>query len=506
MRTLPLIFTIIAGVCVFNGKIYAQQSFDEFNAKRQERFDKYKEKKAKDFAEFRRKRNEEFAKYLRNKWVDKNPEPLTPVPKDDTLPPVIVPEEDVATIPDNPVPIVIQDVIDVPIAEPQPQPVEPIEEIPNPISEPIEPSVTFTFFGTSDEVRFDIKNVMRLDVLNENAISEAWEILSGDSYTNLVHDCLVLRDKYSLCDWAYLEMLNRMAESIYGGPSNEATLLLAYVYCQSGYQMRMAIDMQKLHLLIGSRHQIFELSYFNIDGTFYYPYLPNGDKISKCVQICGASYPNEKPMSLMIPSSQEFDINYTDERVISSKRYPSASATIKANLNLMSFYSTYPTSMLDGNIMTRWAMYANTPMARDVAEQLYPQLRRVIEGKSQLEAVNILLNWVQTGFEYEYDDKIWGRDRAFFAEESLKYPYCDCEDRSILFTRLLRDILDMKCILVFYPGHLATAVKFDEPVKGDYILLNNNRYTICDPTYIGAPVGLTMPDMNNQSAQVILLK
>ena len=98
-----------------------------------------------------------------------------------------------------------------------------------------------------------------------------------------------------------------------------------------------------------------------------------------------------------------------------------------------------------------------------------------------------------------------GHDRAFFAEETLYYPYCDCEDRAILFTRLVRDLLGLKCILVYYPGHLASAVCLKQQVNGDYILLDGDVYTICDPTYIGAPVGITMPEMDNRSAKVIKL-
>lgn len=113
--------------------------------------------------------------------------------------------------------------------------------------------------------------------------------------------------------------------------------------------------------------------------------------------------------------------------------------------------------------------------------------------KSQYEAVSRLLNFVQTAFVYEYDDKVWGCDRAFFADETLYYPYCDCEDRSILFSRLVRDLLGLKVVLIYYPGHLATAVCFTENVNGDYISMNGKRYTICDPTYIGAPIGATMP-------------
>ncbi len=107
---------------------------------------------------------------------------------------------------------------------------------------------------------------------------------------------------------------------------------------------------------------------------------------------------------------------------------------------------------------------------------------------------------MQTAFVYEYDDKVWGGDRAFFAEESLHYPYCDCEDRSILFTRLVRDLIGLKCVLVYYPGHLASAVQFTDSE------VNGGKFIIADPTYIGATVGATMPDMDNASAKVILLQ
>ena len=115
------------------------------------------------------------------------------------------------------------------------------------------------------------------------------------------------------------------------------------------------------------------------------------------------------------------------------------------------------------------------------------------------------MHWVQTAFVYEYDDKVWGDDRAFFAEETLYYPYCDCEDRSILYSKLIRDLLGLNVLLVYYPGHLATAVEFDTEVKGDAIVLDGRRFVVCDPTYIGAPVGLTMPEMDNRTAKVILL-
>lgn len=504
-KTLLLVgvFSVIPSLILFAQE---RETFEEFNKKRQERFDAFKEQRRKEFEEFRRKRNEEFAKYMRGKWDAVDPKPVTPKPKDETIPPVVVPKDEPVPVNPEPKPVPIVEVVPVPELEPQPEPIDPIEEVPVTPVAPVQPSVSFTFFGTTDKVRFDKKNSIHLSSLNENAIADAWLKLSEESYTNLIHDCLELRKNYDLCDWAYLQMLRDVSESVCGKGTNESVLLMAYVYCQSGYQMRLAIDGQKLHLLVASKHHIFGLSYFNLDGTNFYPFLRDGDRINDRVYICAASYPQEKAMSLLIPKAQEFAVDYKGQRTIKSERYPNVAATIKVNQNLMSFYNTYPTSMLDENIMTRWAMYANTPLAKDVKDQLYPQLRPLVSGKSQLDAVNILLNWVQTGFEYEYDDKVWGGDRAFFAEESLNYPYCDCEDRSILFTRLVRDLLGLKCILVFYPGHLAAAVRFTDSVSGgDYIQLNGQRYIVSDPTYIGAPVGMTMPNMDNQTAKVILL-
>ena len=71
---------------------------------------------------------------------------------------------------------------------------------------------------------------------------------------------------------------------------------------------------------------------------------------------------------------------------------------------------------------------------------------------------------------------------------------------------MVRDLLGLKCILVYYPNHLACAVAFDQAVQGDYVVVGGRRFVIADPTYIGAPVGRTMPDMDNSSAQVIMLE
>ena len=306
-----------------------------------------------------------------------------------------------------------------------------------------------------------------------------------------------------LCDWAYLLLVQTIADQFCGAQTNEAALLAGYLYYQSGYKVRFGSVADRIYLLVASRHFIYDKESVIVDGERFYPLEDVGGNLS----ICRASFPKEQSLSLFIPQSPAFaETAAADERTIASHRYDGLECKVQVNKNLIDFYNTYPTSEVNGNFMTRWAMYANTPMEQKVQKQLYPILQEKIADLNEHDAANKLLNWVQTAFVYEYDDKVWGHDRAFFAEETLFYPYCDCEDRAILFTRIVRDLLGLKCILIYYPGHLASAVCFNQQVKGDYISLNGSKFVVCDPTYIGAPVGLTMPNMDNESANVIILE
>lgn len=459
-----------------------------------EAYDGFKQQAQNNYKDFRQKANKKYAAWMRKAWEWHQKIAPMPRPKDDMIPPVIYNKEEKQT---TPKPIPHDDVV--PTPEPQPQPIAPIREDDGDYR-----IVFFSFFGTEGHVRLPKGDSFQLKGKNEEAYAAAWEELSDERYNNLIRDCLVLRMEHQLCDWAYLMMLSAMSESICGKGTNEAVMMQAFVFCQSGYKIRLGFTKERdLRLLVKSEHIIFDLDGFKMeDSTFYLLQSIDDDGLN----ICDISYPEERPLSLWITQEQKFAERKTKERQL----VPYDSLIVvktQVNENLVSFYNTYPTSMIDEDIVSRWAIYANTPLSTCVKNKLYPQLRAIIQkADNKFMAASWLLYWVQTAFVYEYDDKVWGHDRAFFAEESLYYPYCDCEDRSILFSRLVRDLLGLDVILVFYPGHLATAVAFTDNVDGDYIELNGKHYIICDPTYIGAPVGSTMPDIDNKTAKIVLLR
>lgn len=462
----------------------------------EEEYDKFKQEAIGDYVDFRKKVNEEYAAFMQEAWKQYKVIPKVTLPKDDEQPPIdfngeqgennpidydgVIPHEDVAP-------------------RPQPKPIAPIPE-----NDQDQQYFTFSFYGTDMKVRFNPSLVVALMNADGKTLGEAWSKLSSDAYNNLIRDCLELRIRYKLCDWAYFKMLENFANAACGDGTNEAVMLQAYLYAQSGYKMRLAVtEHDKLLLMFNTNNMIFDLGGLKIDGEYYYSTtkLAEGEGLN----VCDVPFPNESPMSMTINNEPLLAVNLSDYRTVRAKGFPIETKS-RVNKNLIGFFNDYPTSYSDDNFMTRWRYYADTPLDTALKNELYPQLRKSIQGKDILTAANMLLNYVQTGFEYEYDDKVWGQDRAFFAEETLYYPYCDCEDRAILFSRLVRDLLCLNVVLVYYPGHMCAAVNFEDGAHGDYLTLDGKTYTISDPTYIGAPIGATMPGMDNKTAKVILLK
>jgi len=468
-------------------------------------FDDFRKKMHQDFQAFRKEILQNYADFVRNPWQEVKLEPAEEKPKDEQIKPYVIEEKDIKVKPNfdknggKPFTAPILSILPLPQPLPMPEPVAPIKE-----NRDVNQYRTFTFFGTEMKVRWSDDCTFRLKGTDENSIADAIELLSAEKYNNLLYDCMQLRSQYRLSDWAYYLMLKEAGTALCGKETNEATLLTAMLYSQSGYKMRLASVDTKLILMISTQFYLYGHSYYLIDGCTYY--LMDGNYTN--VSICPANFPKEQEMSLVMKESPLFTTNNSDAREIVSTYNPNIRANVSVNKNLLDFYATYPSSYFNNDFMTRWAMYANMEMQQDVREKLYPQLKALIEGKSQRDAAGCILRWIQTGFAYEYDDKVWGHDRAFFAEESLFYPYCDCEDRSILFTRLIRDLMGLKCILVYYPGHLASGVCFTENVDGDYIDVKGTRFTVCDPTIMGsgAPVGWTMRNMDNSTANVIILE
>jgi hypothetical protein len=128
------------------------------------------------------------------------------------------------------------------------------------------------------------------------------------------------------------------------------------------------------------------------------------------------------------------------------------------NKNSVAFCNAYP--------QTDFPVFFEARVPALAEQSLLAALGPLVSGRSEVEAVNLLLRFVQTAFDYQTDDDQFGREKYMFVEETLSYPHSDCEDRAILFSFLVRRLTGLEVVGLHYPGHLATAVLFNNAVRG----------------------------------------
>lgn len=523
----------------------SSQTFEEFAREQQRSFEDYRSTTEQAFAEYRDNVNREYSEMMRQSWVKVElqpavtklaiPKPPTPtfaydkieltkvhIPISNITEPTqtkpLAPPTPIITIPNEPKPIA-------PIEkEPtQPTPIKKLAEQPIPIKEELEPptpikeefkqptpikevateprsnvaTLQFTHYGTPCSIEIGSAKRFKLNGISENDVADAWSQLSTSKYDNIIIECVKYRNQAKLCDWAYLTYVKSLCDKFLGARNqDESTLMQMYILAQSGYKVRIAKGDGALCMMLPFDKKIYDIPYINIDGENYYLIAKRSKGGS--YSIFNQQLPNEQRISLHIETEPQFSVKYIKNRKLKSKEYPAAEADIEINQNLVDFYGDYPRS-------DDMSIYVKTSLSSQIKKSLYPKLRASIAAKSEVDAANTILNFVQTSLEYQTDDIQFGRERPLFADETLYYPYCDCEDRAILFSILVKELIGLDVVLLDYPDHIASAVCFSDGVQGDYFDIKGRQYTVCDPTYIGAKVGCSMDEYKDVEATVVML-
>lgn len=471
--------------------VFAQkQSFEQYKAEQQAKFAKYKSDKQKEFDAYRQKLNADYAAYMAKQWKVYKSYAAEKKPMDQDIPKPEVKEG--CTPPPN-TEIRYRLVITI-VPYEAPMPVVPFDTPPT----EDKPSYSFSFHGTPCKVH--LSNALKYTLPNatEQSAAGMWTHLSDPVYDAFVSDCLRLRDELQLNDWGYINLLQALTKSFYGNDSNEAILTQMYVLTQSGYSSRIASIDDKWVLLVPLQETMYSYSYIYLDNQKYYILAPKGYSCS--YKVFDRAFPEEKIASLRMNASPKLTYRAASSRTLSSRRYPGIRASVIGNLNLIDFYNEYPLS-------SKWDYYSAASLSDETKQSLYPVFKREIAGKSASVAANMLINFVQTAFDYKTDGDQFGYERPLFGDETLFYPYSDCEDRSILYSILVRELLGLDVVLLDYPDHIATAVNFpNDKTYGYYFILGNKKYTICDPTYIGADIGECMPRYEDVSPKIIRIQ
>jgi hypothetical protein len=463
--------------------------------------DEYQEwlkKQQSDYGQFEEQQDKEFLEFLNQEWKQADLEPAKPLytqPKPDVVPALRKEPPAESKVAGKPV--------RVPTTAP---PVAPVRPLPAP---PAQPAERFTatdklnFFGVPIEFRHAPVNARLGGAVSDQTIRDFWKNLSESRNEVIVEQALWWKKELRLNDWGYCLLLKGIADVLFPKQENESVLSTWFLLMRTGYDARVGYSGGRAYLLVPASTSLFGLPYFSFSGSSnrYYALTLGAEsaKLPESVYTYEGNYAGAaKLFDFSLNTLPRLGTRPVPKKIRFTFGQEIRAISVTVDPTLADFFRLYPQAPFD--------IYFSAPVSIPAAHDLIEGLTPLIKGKSEVEAVNILLRFVQTAFKYKTDQENFGREKPLFVDETLFYDGSDCEDRAVLFSFLVRSLTGLPVVGVNYPGHMATAVKFSTDAGGEVVQVGGVRYTICDPTYVFADAGRTMPEFRNKEPRIIAMK
>ena len=460
----------------------AQESYEEWLKKDQAQYNKFLSEDDKAFLDFLKKDWQEF---LTSQGI-----------KSDTKPkPVRIPEAKPQDRPQPPPADVLKKVKPLPVPPKMPLPAKPKPLIPKP-----KQNLLVQYYGRTVPFEKAEKVVLKIETpIKSEQVSKGWEQLASSKAVEYIPQLQAYKKQMKLNDWGYVVLIHNLSQKVFPASASQQNLFSWFLLLKSGYKAKVAFKDNAIFLLLPNENLIYENQYVTLDKRKYY-FVSFGSPLDLSGNVY--SYKGSYPKANTIPNMQLKAVPVIKDETGKKQlhftfRGKTYNFTVQFDKDIIDLFKNYP--------QTELKIYFEAPVSSQAGYSLLTALAPAVQGKSELEAVNFLLRFVQTAFKYETDDQQFGREKYLMPEETLYYPASDCEDRAILFSYLVKNLLGLKIIALDYPGHIATAVKFSSKINGDAVEYNGQRYIICDPTYINADAGMSMPEYKGVAPEVIKL-
>lgn len=363
-------------------------------------------------------------------------------------------------------------------------------------------AVDITFYGQTlsiDKVKpVEVKSVFNADV------STAWNKYKKRDVAPVLESLRSWSNNLGLNDWFVFQLVRNYVDVLLDNATPMDRMVLEhYLLTCMGYDVRLARTERQLVLLVPFEQEVYEQDFVKVEGKDYYLYYDDLDVNLDEQSVLYPCDPSKKDLGKGHTLSLLFDGEPLKLRS-GSDRYCEYD---DGNLHLACTVNEGVMEMLRNYPMMDLRCYVTSVVMPQFQDTILGQIRPQLEDLSQCEAANALLHFVQYVFDYENDKDLHGHEKVYFVEENFYYDKNDCEDRSILYAFLVRSLLDLDVQIVQYPGHECTAVRFtDCHTYGNGYYLDGEFYLICDPSYVGAPIGRCMPQYRSMRPQVYVMK
>ncbi len=360
------------------------------------------------------------------------------------------------------------------------------------------------YYGADARVRTVPGRLPRVAApLTQAGIAAFYEQLTKADLRPLLEDLDAQMRELALDDFGFARLAYRLARKLSPDEAN-TRLVTWYLLRRGGLDARVALSGEgasgSVVLLLPSNVRVYRVASYDIDGRAFGVFnLDDGPPLEAPGMIRTyreASDASPRIANLAIRQTPQLG----DSARTRTLRWTHGDArheiTIRANVARVRYLEWFP--------QVDWFVWFGLGMSDEARATLLPPLRQLIAGRSERDAANILIRFVQSAFAYATDMEQFGReDKPFAVDETLFYPFSDCEDRAVLFATLVRELMHREVVGVLYSTHMATAVRFTDDTSGDALIVSGVRWIVSDPTYVGADVGETMPQFQRETPEII---
>ena len=316
-------------------------------------------------------------------------------------------------------------------------------------------------------------------------------------------------DQFGLNEWGYFCLVREVSEKMFDNVNDRVLFCFYMLRNEGGFKARLARgkDSGSLTLLVAldNSKEVYSYTFFRFADD------ETGAKKVKYYTVYGGGKAKEAVYSYDFCKQ---DADKKQMRLDFDKVLNMGECDVMRTLQLTKNksvklpYNKAHMAYLDDVPMTVFPIYFMSPVSIEAQRVLQKNFNEMKSEYAPAQFIQMLLHFVQTAFDYKTDEEQFGYEKYFYPEEVIGYPYSDCEDRAALFAWLVQKYTNAKVIGLQYEGHVATAVWFgdDAEVSGDGFMYGGKKYYVCDPTYINASIGMTMPQFKGKTPKVIKLK
>jgi len=329
----------------------------------------------------------------------------------------------------------------------------------------------------------------------KQAVADFWAEFARAPVDPVVTQLREVGERLGLNGWGYMQLSRALAEALHG-PGRTAVAMTWGLLLKSGYDARLGFADGRLLLLYRPQEKLYGTPYFELDGRRYYVEGNESEELPR-LHTYEADYQGADTQ-LKVAMRQPPKAGGRQQERELTFRFDGQTQhfTVPVQPALLDYLRQVPQLAVE--------RYFGTHSHTRLNEALVTPLRQASADMDRVERVNFLLRFVQTAFDYQTDQEQFGREDYLYPEETVAYPASDCEDRSVLFAYLVRQVLGLEVAVLDYPGHVATAVDLDEG-RGVRVTVDGRELMVADPTYINARAGMVMPDFRGERPRVVPL-